>query len=119
MAILVVEDEFLIRDLLVLNLSEVGFEVIPTANADEAIDILSRRSDISHVITDIDMPGTMDGLRLAHAVRGRWPPIKIVVCSGKHRPSAGQLPTGSTFVAKPFVARNITDAIEGLRDFVG
>ena len=67
-----------------------GFEVIEAASADEAMRIFERRSDIRVVFTDIQMPGSMDGLKLAHAVRDRWPPIKIIVTSGRE-PTAEQV----------------------------
>lgn len=72
------------------------------ANADEAIAILERDSAIGLIFTDIDMPGSMDGLRLAAYVRDKWPPIRIVVTSGKYlRPVTG-LPAGSVFIPKPY-----------------
>jgi two-component system, response regulator PdtaR len=71
--ILTVEDEFFISEYLRLLLEQAGYEVVPTHNADEAIAVLERRSDIHTIITDINMPGSMDGLRLAAAVRDRWP----------------------------------------------
>src|ERR1700710_405093 len=80
--ILVVEDELLIRLNAVEMLDEAGFEVVEAANADEAIAILEGRLDITVVFTDIQMPGSMDGSKLAAAVRDRWPPIKIVATSG-------------------------------------
>ena len=80
--ILVVEDDFLWRMDAVQMIEEAGFDVLEAANADEAIPILETRSDINVIFTDINMPGSMDGLKLAHAVKGRWPPIKIIATSG-------------------------------------
>ena len=80
--VLIVEDEPLVRLGAVQAIEDAGFEVIEAANADEAIRILENRSDIRVVFTDIHMPGSIDGLKLAHAVRDRWPPIKIIVTSG-------------------------------------
>src|SRR6201985_1847277 len=80
--ILIVEDDLLIRMNALEMIEEAGFEVVEAASADEAIAILERRLDITVVFTDIQMPGTMDGLKLAAAVRDRWPPIKIVATSG-------------------------------------
>ena len=82
-AVLIVEDEPLVRFCAVQTVEEAGFDVIEAANADEAIAILESRQDIRVVFTDIHMPGSMDGLKLAHAVRDRWPPIKIIVTSGR------------------------------------
>jgi two-component system, response regulator PdtaR len=85
--VLIVEDELLIRLDAVDMIEAAGFDVIQAANADEAITILEARSDIQLVFTDVQMPGSMDGLKLAAAVRGRWPPIKIVATSGVARQS--------------------------------
>jgi CheY-like chemotaxis protein len=81
--VLIVEDEFLLRMDAVDMVADAGFEVVEAADADEAIGILDARRDIAVVFTDIQMPGSMDGLKLARAVKGRWPPIKIVATSGR------------------------------------
>ena len=75
-------------------IEDAGFEVIEAGNADEAIQILERRSDVRVVFTDIHMPGSMDGLKLARAVRNRWPPIKIIVTSGRELITQRDLPEG-------------------------
>ena len=106
--ILVVEDEFLLRMDAAEMVAAAGFAVVEAANADEAIDILETRSDIAVVFTDIQMPGTMDGLRLARAVRGRWPPIKIVATSGHLTVAETDLPEGGRFLPKPYSAVDVT-----------
>ena len=88
-----------------------GFEVLEAAGADEAIEILRSRSDISVVFTDIQMPGSMDGLRLAAVVRDRWPPIKIIATSGRAKIEKDQLPAEARFVAKPYDARQVAAVI--------
>ena len=96
--VLIVEDELLLRMNAVDMIKSAGFEVVEAENADEAIEILEVRRDITVVFTDIQMPGSMDGLKLARAVRGRWPPIKIVATSGlvdvgeKDLPEGGRVP---------------------------
>jgi CheY-like chemotaxis protein len=100
-AILTVEDEFLVREYLGAVLEEAGYSVIAVKNADEAIATLESRDDIDVVFTDINMPGSMDGLSLAAAVRDRWPTIKLIVTSGKARPGSQEMPVGSRFVSKP------------------
>jgi CheY-like chemotaxis protein len=87
--VLVVEDEFLVRMAAIGMVEEAGFEAVEAADADEAIAILEARPDIHVVFTDIRMPGSMDGLKLATYVRGKWPPIKIVATSGDHRLQKG------------------------------
>jgi len=80
--VLIVEDDFLIRMHAAEMIEDAGFDVVEAASADEAILVLEVRLDITVVFTDIQMPGSMDGLKLAAAIRGRWPPIKIVATSG-------------------------------------
>ncbi|QOG20542.1 response regulator [Bradyrhizobium sp. SEMIA] len=111
--ILIVEDEFLLRMDSAEVLKDAGFEVIPAVNADEAIAILSARSDIHVVFTDIQMPGSMDGLKLARFVRDRWPPIKIVATSGHVHIGDDDLPAGSVFLPKPYRS---AQAVEVLRE---
>ena len=109
--ILIVEDEPLIRQGAVRTIEDAGFEVIEAANADEAIRILESRRDIRVVFTDVHMPGSMDGLKLAHAVRNRWPPIRIIVTSGRELLTEQDLPEGGRFFAKPYNPLQITDAL--------
>jgi|SRR5579862_1723612 len=110
-AVLIVEDEPLIRLGAVKIIEDGGYEVIEAASADEAMRILECRGGIRVVFTDIHMPGSMDGLRLAHAVRNRWPPIKIIVTSGRDLATQVDLPEGVRFFAKPYSPIQITDAL--------
>jgi CheY-like chemotaxis protein len=109
--VLVVEDEFLIRQYAVEMIDEAGFDAIEAANADEAIEILESRSDIRIVFTDIQMPGSIDGLKLAHAVRDRWPPIKLIVTSGQRTVPESALPRGGRFFSKPYQPSEIARAL--------
>jgi CheY-like chemotaxis protein len=111
--VLIVEDEFLLRMDAVDMIAAAGFEVIEASNADEAIEILEARRDITVVFTDIQMPGSMDGLKLARAVRGRWPPIKIVATSGLDVVAA-DLPEGGRFVPKPYSTFELTGVLREL-----
>jgi two-component system, response regulator PdtaR len=111
--VLIVEDEFLIRMDAVDMVKAAGFNVVEAQNADEAILILERRSDITVVFTDIQMPGSMDGMKLAAAIRGRWPPIKIVATSGLLIGNE-DLPSGSHFLPKPYSAAQIVGALREL-----
>jgi CheY-like chemotaxis protein len=112
--VLVVEDEFLLRMHAAEMIEEAGFEVIEAGNADEAIGILEVRFDITIVFTDIQMPGSMDGLKLAAAIRGRWPPIKIVATSGLVRVGKDELPEGGRFLPKPYNAAQIASTLREL-----
>jgi CheY-like chemotaxis protein len=100
--ILIVEDEFLLRMDSAETIENAGFQVIQAASADEAIAILKARPDIHVVFTDIHMPGSMDGLKLARFVRNRWPPIKIIATSGRVVVGEDDLPAGSIFLPKPY-----------------
>jgi CheY-like chemotaxis protein len=112
--VLVVEDEFLLRMNAAEMIAEAGFEVVEAANADSAIAILEARLDIHVVFTDIQMPVSMDGLKLASFVRGRWPPIKIVATSGFVRVGEADLPKGSRFLPKPYRPSQIIDTLREL-----
>jgi CheY-like chemotaxis protein len=110
--VLIVEDEPLLRMDAAEAIGAAGYAVLEAGNADEAIGILERRADISIVFTDIDMPGSMDGLKLAHFVRGRWPPIRIIATSGHPRVSESDLPENSRFIAKPYTPAIIQEAVK-------
>lgn len=105
--ILVVEDEPIVRDDLVDFFEDEGFRVLAAADADQAIDILDAHSDVFAVFTDIQMPGSMDGIRLAHHVRHRYPPTLLLVASGGVRPRTEDLPDGALFFPKPFDLRAV------------
>ena len=102
MLILLVEDEPLVRMLSADVLSEAGFDVVEARNADEAVGVLEREPGIAALVTDVDMPGSMDGLMLARHAHERFPGMPALVVSGKVRPSPAELPPLSSFVAKPF-----------------
>jgi YesN/AraC family two-component response regulator len=91
-------------------------EAIEAADADEAIRLLESRPDIRIVFTDIDMPGSMNGIRLAAAVRDRWPPIDIIVTSGYAKFTKADLPDGAVFFPKPYDVDKVTTQ---LRHFAG
>jgi CheY-like chemotaxis protein len=100
--ILVVEDDDLQRTHAASVIEEAGFEVLEAANATEAILILEARKDIRVVFTDIEMPGSMDGIKLAHAIRDRWPPIELIITSGNTRLEPDTIPARGQFLAKPY-----------------
>ena len=112
--VLIVEDQPLIRlnamDLVV----DAGFQALEAKNADEAIQLLELHPDIRLVFTDIEMPGTMDGLKLVHYIRGRWPKVHLMVASGKVIVQENQLPRGSKFFAKPYGDHTIVEAMSNL-----
>jgi CheY-like chemotaxis protein len=112
--ILIVEDDPLLRVLAVEVVEEAGFVALEAADADEAVALLESRLDISLLFTDVDMPGSMDGLKLAHAVRDRWPPIKILLVSEHTRPQPSELPSNSCFVGKPYRAAAMVEQLRSI-----
>jgi two-component sensor histidine kinase len=111
-----VEDEMVLRMRAVDIVEDAGFNSLEAVNADEALSILESRSDISMLFTDIQMPGSLDGLKLAHAVHKRWPSIKIVLVSGQVNLSDAEKPTDSRFFGKPLEAKQM---IAEIQDMVG
>ena len=112
--VLVVEDEFLSRLHAVNLVEDAGYKAIEASNSEEAIAILEARKDIRIVFTDVDMPGTMDGLKLAHAIRTRWPPIELIVTSGHFTLSDADMPERGRFFSKPYRDQDIVSAIHHL-----
>jgi two-component system, response regulator PdtaR len=92
------------------ELQRAGHKVVSAYSADEAIEALEQRNDIRLIFTDIDMPGSMDGLKLAAAVRDRWPPIQIIITSGRHPEAA--MPDGARFLPKPYRIDKLCHAVE-------
>jgi CheY-like chemotaxis protein len=109
--VLIVEDEGLVRMTAAEDLIDAGFRILEAADADEAIRLLETHPEITILFTDIDMPGSMDGIRLAHAVRERWPPVKLVLVSGHQSPDAKLLPSETTFFAKPYDMATVSKAL--------
>ena len=114
--VLVVEDEMVLRMRAVDIVEDAGFTVVEAVNADEALSILEERSDIALLFSDIQMPGSMDGLKLAYAVHARWPAIKIILVSGQIELSDTDKPANSLFFNKPLVVKQM---IAQLRAMVG
>ena len=114
--VLIVEDEMILRMRAVDIVEDAGFNPVEAVNADQAISILESRSDISLLFTDIQMPGSIDGLKLAHAVHDRWPSVKIILVSGQVKPSDAERPANSRFFGKPL---SVDQMIAELQDMVG
>jgi CheY-like chemotaxis protein len=110
--VLVVEDDFLNRLHAVNLVEDAGYLAVEASNADEAITILEARKDIRIVFTDIDMPGSMDGLKLAHAIRERWPPIELILTSGHFDLSDDEIPERGRFFPKPYRDQEIISALQ-------
>lgn len=110
--ILIVEDEALVRFDLVDFFTDAGWRVFDAENADEAIAILDRHKEIRVVMTDVQMPGSMDGIKLAHYVRERFPPTVLVVVSGNVPLQEHELPERTTFLPKPFDPKRLLSQID-------
>jgi two-component system, response regulator PdtaR len=110
--VLVVEDEPLIRMDTASFLEAAGLTVYEASNAAEAIRFLELHDEIRLIFTDINMPGSMDGLTLAHYVRGRWPPVKIIVTSGYKKMKSNDLPVGALFIEKPYHAKHVAQKMK-------
>ena len=114
-AVLVVEDEALIRMTIADAMRNIGLHVYEAANAQQALSILEQRGNMGLMFTDIDMLGHMNGIGLSLMVRDRWPPIRIFIASGKRRPSPDEIPAKAEFLDKPYdveaVAANIRNIL--------
>jgi two-component system, response regulator PdtaR len=110
-AVLVVEDEPLVRALAADVLEEAGFVVIEAPSADYALVVLDKRSDVAVVFTDVEMPGNQNGLDLARFVSDHYPNITIVIASGRVRPGPGEIPPNALFLPKPYRPEALTNAL--------
>jgi two-component system, response regulator PdtaR len=114
--VLIAEDEILIRIVAVEIFSEAGFDVLEAEHADEALELLGDRADEVHLLfTDIHMPGSRNGLELAHHVYGHWPHIALLITSGGHQhllPT--EMPAGCRFLPKPYVSDDVMAHVKEL-----
>ena len=108
--VLIVDDEPLIRFDVRGVLEDAGYCAKEASNAEEALRLI-HDDGITVVLTDIDMPGAMDGLALAREVRARWPHIAVVVTSGRHLPRPHEMPTDTPFLSKPFSEERLIEVL--------
>jgi len=114
--VLLVENEAVVRLELAASLADGDFVVLEAHNAEDAIVLLETCSEIAILVTDVMMPGPMDGVRLAHHVRSHWPSVKIMVVSGLADIHISALPEGSVFIPKPYDARELRPALAQMAD---
>ena len=112
--VLLVEDEPLVRALQVEILREADFWVLEAEDADEAFELLKRRPDVRAVLTDVDMPGSLDGFEFARLVAQGWPKVGVLVISGKTAPEPGDLPRAARFAAKPVRPAALVQALQAV-----
>jgi CheY-like chemotaxis protein len=110
-AVLVVEDEPLVRMVALDALSDCGLVAYEAADADEALGVLGAHSDIGLVFTDINMPGAVDGLKLVQRIHKLWPRIELIVTSGRERLMDRQLPDHGSFLAKPYRTAQLIELV--------
>jgi two-component system, response regulator PdtaR len=109
--VLIVDDEPLIRFLVRQILEDAGHEVKEASNADDALSLIAA-DGITVLLTDIDMPGSMDGLALARDVAARWPNIGVVITSGRRLPRSDDMPQETRFLSKPFSDQRLIDVVD-------
>jgi DNA-binding NtrC family response regulator len=110
-SILIVEDDVLTNEYLDFILKQAGYEVISATSADEAASLLEAHDDVRLIVTDINLPGTMNGLRLAASVKARIPEMNVIIVTGYGAPRGDEIPAGSLFVPKPYNARKMIEAV--------
>jgi two-component system, response regulator PdtaR len=112
--VLVVEDEPLVRELMVEALSEQGWHIVEAATADEALKVFLIHPEIGVLFTDITMPGTLDGCDLAREIHARRPEVSVVLTSGRSLPANCHIPEGGIFIRKPYSQSAVVGLISGL-----
>ena len=111
--VLVVEDEILIRMMVSESLRQAGCEVFEAASADEALEVLSASASPDVLVTDVKMPGCVDGLELASRVRKTLPELKVVITSG-HALAQSADGVADAFLAKPFALEQLVGRVRAL-----
>ncbi len=112
---LIVDDEPLILMDTADMMVDEGFSVVEATTADKAFDFLERHSSLQLLITDVQMPGDLDGFALARKVAKRWPHIDLIIVSGAARPSPAEIPPGATFISKPLSLELVREALRDYR----
>ncbi len=118
-AVLAVEDDPMLLADMVDLIEDLGFTAYEARGADAALRLMEAHADIRVLFTDVEMPGSMDGLKLAHAVRDRWPPVTIIVASARHGLRQSDLPVRGTLFAKPYAPNGIIGALNGAAALAG
>ncbi|ANY84427.1 hypothetical protein BB934_40195 (plasmid) [Microvirga ossetica] len=110
--VLLAEDEALVRMMAADVLREEGgFKVVEVVDADEALTVLEATAEVRALVTDVNMPGSLDGFTLARVVKQAWPHIGVVVTSGRMAPGAQELPSGALFIPKPYRPADLVAAV--------
>ncbi len=115
--VLVVEDEGIVRETSAQELMDAGYEVLEAESAEKALAILKAGATVAVLFTDVNMPGQLDGLDLAHLVHKRWPAVRLIVTSGGGRVAPKDVPDDGRFLAKPYRLGHLTTLVEELTEF--
>jgi DNA-binding NtrC family response regulator len=110
--VLLVEDEVLVRMSIAQELEHEGFDVIQAADAEEGLQAFCMAIRVTTLFTDINMPGSFDGLSLAHQIARLRPDVQLILTSGRGEPAAADMPAGVCFLQKPYDCRLLTRLIE-------
>ena len=113
-SILVVEDEPFIRMSTVASLEDAGLRVLEAANSAEALKLLAQHDEICVMVTDVRMPGVIDGLALVSLVQRDHPVIRSIVVSGNAAATDAYKAGAARFIAKPYLPQNVVGAVLGL-----
>ena len=115
--VLVVEDDPVVRMIAAEMLTAAGFDVVEAEHAEKALEVLVTNSfSIQLLFTDIQMPGFMSGLELAHHVHTTWPHIGLLITSGESAPTSDHMPSGSIFIAKAYNLRKVIAHLHALSE---
>jgi DNA-binding NtrC family response regulator len=114
LSVLVVEDDALVRMHGMDILEDAGFNVLEASNADDALVILTGGAKVHLLLSDVDMPGSIDGVGLARVVHERWPEVHLLLTSGHHRLADADLPSTGRFVRKPWTAESLLGQVRAL-----
>ena len=117
MEVLIVDDDIFLRLDLSDRLRRRGFSVFRVSDADQAIGIMEKHPSIAAVFSDLQMPGSMDGLALLHEVSRRWPGRRLILISGLNSPSEHDMPPNTLFFSKPLSRLSLDRVIQGWPDF--
>ena len=113
MKVLIVEDDLIVRMVAVEYVADAGFDILEAADADEAVRLFQMNDDIGGLVTDVMMPGSMNGIELARRVHKARPSVAIVITSGYVYPAARVFPEGATFLRKPYRPEDLVRALLG------
>ena len=115
--VLLIEDEPLIRMGTSAMLEDGGYKVLEAGDAEEAQALLARHPEISIVVTDVQMPGAMDGLALTSILKRDHSHIRVLITSGRTGLQEAREHGASDYLSKPYTARAIQNALENLPAF--